>query len=95
MFSSRIMNNVINKTRELSLRPILNDHNSDFIERLQEIKDLANHRKNIQVLLTEAFKKIKNLAPLIMEGMVNTKSNNNNLFQELVTEKKENRQTRT
>ena len=87
MFYCRTSNNLINKTHERSFGLILNDHESSFVEALRKNNDVINHQRNIQILLTEAFKENKSLAPPIMEGMFNAKPNNENLryFQELVT----------
>ena len=91
VFCSRTTNNLINKTHERSLRLILNDQESGFVEVLRENNGITNCQKNIQILLTAVFKTNKNLAPPIMEGIFNARPNNCHLinFQELVTEKKE------
>lgn len=74
MFCSRTSNNLIYKTHECSLRLSLNDRESSFVEIFLENKDISDH--------------LRNVTPLIMEGMFNTRPNNYNwrTFQELVTE---------
>ena len=90
MLCFRTSNNLITKTHERSLRLILNDHESSFIELLQENHDITNQQRNIPILLTEAFKTTKNLAPPIIKGTINARPNNYNLrkFQKLIREKK-------
>ena len=78
MFYSRTSSNLINKTQECSLRLILNDHESSFVELLQENSDILIYQINIQILPTDIFKTITNIAPPIMEGIFNTIPNNYN-----------------
>ena len=66
MFCSRTSNNLINETHERSLRLILNDHESSFVE-VRNDNDITYHQKSIQILLTEAFKTTKNIALPILE----------------------------
>ena len=63
---------MINKLRERSLRTLLNDYSSDFIENNNGI---YSHHRNIQALLTEVFKMKNELAPPIMETILNKKFN--------------------
>ena len=59
MLCFRTSKNLITKTHQRSLRLILNDHESSFVELLQENNDITNHQRNIPILLTEAFKTTK------------------------------------
>ena len=63
---------------ECSLRLILNNHESSFVELLWETNNIPNHKRNSQVLLTGVFKATKNLAPPIMEDMFNGRPNTYN-----------------
>ena len=89
MFCSRTSNNMINKLHERSLRIILNDYSSNF-NILLENNDISNHHRNIQALLIEVFKMKNELAPPIMESILNKRFNTYNLrnFQEFATERK-------
>ena len=90
MFCSRTSNNMINKLHERSLRIILNDYSSDFNILLKNNNDICNHHRNIQALLIEVFKMKNELAPPIMESILNKRFNTYNLrnFQEFATERK-------
>ena len=83
MFCSRTSNNMINKVHERALRVILDGDLSEFESLLQSNKDMWNHHKNIQSLMTEMFKIKNELAPLITNSMFerrNESSNLHNLF---------------
>ena len=90
MFCSRTSNNMINKLDERSLRIILNDYSSDFNILLENNNDICNHHRNIEALLTEVFKMKNELAPPIIESILNKRLNTYNLrnFQEFATERK-------
>ena len=90
MFCSRTSNNMINKLHERSLRIILNDYSSDFNILLENNNDICNHHRNIQALLIEVFKMKNELAPPIMESILNKIFNTYNLrnFQKFATERK-------
>ena len=90
MFCSRTSNNMINKLHERSLRIILNDYSSKFNILLENNSDICNHHRNIQALLTEVFKMKNELAPPIMESILNKRFNtyNRRSFHEFVTERK-------
>ena len=61
MFSSRKLNNMINKLHERSLRIILKNYSSNFNILLESNSDHRNnsHHRNIQALLIEVFKMTK------------------------------------
>ena len=90
MFCSRTSNNMINKLHERSLRITLNDYSSNLNILLENNNDICNHHRNIQALLIEVFKLKNELAPPIMESILNKRFNTYNLrnFQEFATEKK-------
>ena len=69
-----MINNMINKVHERTLRVILNDHESDF-ETLQNNNDTCNHHRNIQTLLTEIFKIKTGFAPPIMGSILKERKN--------------------
>ena len=91
MFCPRISNN-INRLHERLLRYILNDYPSDFNILPENDNDICNHHRNIQAFLIEVFKMKNELAPPIMELILNKRFNTYNLgnFQEFATEKKKN-----
>ena len=90
MFCLRTLKNMINKLHERSLRIILNDYSSNFNMLLENNNDISNHHRNIQALLIEVFKMKNELAPPIMESILNKRFNTYNLrnFQEFATERK-------
>ena len=79
MFCSRTSKNLINKTHECFLRPILNDNESSFVEVLRENNDIANPHRNIQIDFTKVLKTIKNLARPVIEDLFNARPNDYNL----------------
>ena len=81
---------MINKLNERSLRIILNDYSSNFNILLENNNDISNHHRSIQALLIEVFKMKNELAPPIMESILNKRFNTYNLrnFQEFATERK-------
>ena len=90
MLCSRASNNMINKLHERSLRITLNYYSNGFNIVLENNNDIFNSHRNIQALLTELFKKKNELAPPIMESILNKRFNTYNLrnFQELAAESK-------
>ena len=57
---------------------------------IENNNDIRSHQRNIQALLTEVFKMKNELAPPIMESILNKRFNTYNLrnFQEFATERK-------
>ena len=57
---------------------------------LKKNLDITNYRRNIQILITELFRIMSNLAPPFMNNMLAPRVNNCNLrnFQKLVTQRK-------
>ena len=90
MFCSRTSSNVINKLHERSLRTILNDYSSNFNILLENNNDTSNYHRNVQALLIEVFNMKNELAPPMMEPILNKRFNTYNLrnFQEFATERK-------
>ena len=58
---------------ERALRIVLND-NSDFETMPRNISDITIHHRNIQTLLIELFKIKHDLAPPIMDSMLNRRT---------------------
>ena len=50
MFSSRSLNNLINRIHERALRLIHNDHFSTFQDILEMIKEKTIHQNNLEIL---------------------------------------------
>ena len=66
MCHSRALNNKINRPHERCLRIIYNDKTSTFKELLEKDKSVSIHYRNIQVLATEMYKVVSEMAPAIM-----------------------------
>ena len=62
---------MVNKIHERALRIVLNDHITDFETMLRYINDITIHHRNIQTLMVELFKIKHDLAPTIMDSMLN------------------------
>ena len=62
-------NNMINKIHERSLRVILDDEISLFADLLDKNIVITNNQRNIQVLTTEFFKMMNDLAPPVMDNL--------------------------
>ena len=73
MFCSRQTNNMINKIHERTLRIVLNDHISHFDTMLRNMNSINIHHRNIQALMIEPSKIKYDLAPPIMDSMLNRK----------------------
>ena len=67
---------MINKIyeRALTLRIVLNDNIIDSENVLWNMNDITIHHKNIQTLMTELFKIKYDLAPLIMDSLLNKRT---------------------
>ena len=90
MFCSRQTNNMINKIHERALRIVLNDHFSDFETMLLNMNDITIHHRNIQTLMIELFKIKYDLAPPIMDSLLNRRTIHYNFrnLQEFQSERK-------
>ena len=85
-------NNMINKLLEKTLKIVLNDHISDssFGALLHKSNDISWHYRNIQMLTIELYKFKKELAPPIMDSMLNRRNITYNFqnLQEFQSERK-------
>ena len=68
VFSSRKSNNLISKVHERSLRIVSGSNHSTFKSLLSKCKEIAIHQKNLQVLMTAAYKIANSVCPPIMEN---------------------------
>ena len=66
MFSSKVLNNHINRTHERALRIVYENHNSRFDELLAKDGSFKIHDSNLQKLLIEIFEVKMKLASEIM-----------------------------
>ena len=69
MFCSRQSNNLINKICEWSLRISYKDQKTIYQNLLETHKELTIHQRSLQVLLTEIYKIVNDVAPLIMNSL--------------------------
>ena len=68
---------MMNKLHQRALRLILKDHVSDFealVPVLRKSNDISCHHRNIQMLMTELYKIKDELAPPIMDSMLNRRN---------------------
>ena len=79
MLSSWQFNSLTNKVHERSLRPITNDENSNVETLLQNNKDITVHQRNLQILMAEVYKIVKNIAPVIMKNLFLFQENTHNI----------------
>ena len=63
MSSSRKSNNLINKEQERSLRKVRGDNDSSFKSLLSTCEEITIHQRNLQVLMTEAYKNVNGISP--------------------------------
>ena len=89
IFCFRQSNNLINKVHERALKLIYQD-NCNFQVLPEKQHDFSIHQRNLQVLMTEIYKIVNDIAPLIMNSLFTFRLNQHNLrnFQELLTEKR-------
>ena len=59
---------------ERALRIVLNDHISDFETMLRNMNDITIHHRNIQTLMIELFKIKCDLAPPIIDSLLNRRT---------------------
>ena len=69
MFYSRQSNNLINKICEWSLRISYKDQKTIYQNLLETHKELTIHQRSLQVLLTEIYKIVNDVAPPIMNSL--------------------------
>ena len=65
---------MINKIHKRALRIVLNDHFNDFETMLLNMNDITIHHRNIQTLMIELFKIKYDLAPPIMDSLLNRRT---------------------
>ena len=68
MFSSRSLNNLINRIRERALRLIHNDYVSTFQEILEITKGKTIHQNNLECLAKKIYNFLNGLSPPIING---------------------------
>ena len=73
MFCSKQTNTMIKKLHERVFRIVLYDQTSNF-ETLLVGSNICNHHRNIQALMTEAYKIQNNLAPPTMQTILERKT---------------------
>ena len=69
MFRSRQSNNLINKVYERSLRLTYRDETKDSQKILREQIEITIHQRNLQVLMTEAYKIVNDIALPIINSL--------------------------
>ena len=75
MFCSRRSNNLINIVQERALRITYNDQQTDFKSLLSNHNEITIHQRNLQVLMTEIYKIIIDIAPPIMSSLFEIREN--------------------
>ena len=63
LFSTKAANNEINRTHKRSLRILLKDYDYSFDELLEKSESVKIHDQNLQKLVIEIYKTMKNLNP--------------------------------
>ena len=87
VFTSRYLNNALNKIHERDLRLIYNDHEKSFNIFLTENSLKTIHQKNLEFLATEIYKFQNSVSPTMMNDIFFSRQNIYNLrkFRELLT----------
>ena len=85
MFCSTQSNNLINKVHGRGLRLTYRDETKDSQQILREQNKITIHQRNLQVLMTEVYKIVNSITPLIMNSLFQFRYNTNNIrnFQEI------------
>ena len=88
IFCSRQSKNLINKTQERSLRISYKEQKTSYQNLLETHNELTIHQRNLQVLMTEIYKIVNDVAPPIMNSLFAFRSNDYNIrnFQVLSTD---------
>ena len=63
LFSTKAANNEINRTHKRALRILLKDYDSSFDELLEKSESVKIHDQNLQKLMIEIYKTMKNVNP--------------------------------
>ena len=74
MFCAGQTNSIINEIYEIVSRIVLNDHSSGFETILLNMNDITIHHRNIQSLMIELFKINYDVAPPIMNSLLNRRT---------------------
>ena len=56
MFSSRKVNNIINRIHERFIRIVSGENESNFENLLEKNKEIAIHQRNLQVVMIDVYK---------------------------------------
>ena len=88
MFCPRRSNNLINKVQERVLCVTYNDQQTDFKSLLSNHNEITIYQRNLQVLMTEIYKIINDIAPPIMSSLfeIHENTHNTRYFQVLSNE---------
>ena len=88
MFCSRQSNTLINKIHERSLRISYKDQKTSDHNLLGAHNELTIHQRNLNILITEIYKIVNGVAPLIMNSLFELRRNEYNIrnFQVLSTD---------
>ena len=78
MFCPRRSNNLINIVQERALRITYNDQQTDFKSLLSNHNEIIIHQRNLQVLMTEIYKIINDIAPPIVSSLFEIRENTHN-----------------
>ena len=68
MFYDRTLNHRINHVHKRALRIAYKDHGNDFGSLLEQTNSVSIHVKNLQLLMTEIYKKKSDLKPPFMKN---------------------------
>ena len=79
MFHNRTLNDKINSTHERALRITYNDRKSCFEELLRKVNTVSIHHRNLQRLATEIIKIKNNMAPEILNEILQNRTSSYNL----------------
>ena len=79
MVGSRQSNKLINKVHERGLRLTYRDETKDFQQILREQNEITIHQRNLQVLMTEVYKIVNDIARPIMKSLFQFRCNTSNI----------------
>ena len=79
IFCSRQSKNLINKTQERSQRISYKDQKTSYQNLLETHNEFTIHQRNLQVLMTEIYKIVNDVAPPIMNSLFEFRSNEYNI----------------
>ena len=79
MFHSKILNHRINRIHERALRIAYKDHSSTFEHLLELDNSVTVHVRNLQMLATEMYKIVNDIAPVIMRSILPINENKREL----------------